>query len=589
MVRVITDEAGGLRLEAAAYSLAFPAGRPYAVLTDAAGAHWADLFLAGSIHTDRGMDDTALLQSPIVTESGDTVTVTVPAVSSRWQSRSMIFACCDDHFRGSIRVEGEGRPGDCHLFGGYYSGNVRAGVGPYRSGRGFATLFSPEPTRPERRAISAAEPAVLDVFGTAGPSQGHWLFTPPPFCYAVSLAAPGAGGDGTEVPAGPWLSMGLAVRPGEHQFAGFHYDGCEEAFSLRLTYEEQTQVAGTFETPAVLFQFGAPDPYAAIARYRERLEALGLVPASGGSAAAEPVRPAWWQEPIFCGWGAQCCLSNAGGGPAPALATQANYDRFLGELAAQGLHPGIVVIDDKWAAHYGTSEVDTVKWPDLKGWIAQRHAAGQKVLLWWKAWDPDGLPPEQCVRNAAGISVAADPTNPAYVQTLQQAVALMLGPDGYNADGFKVDFTARTPSGPGLTRHGEAWGVEMLHVLLDVLYKAAKAVKPDALVITHTPNPYFADVTDMIRLNDINTGAPVVPQMLHRARVAGAACPSLLIDTDNWPMPNRAAWRSFLEVQEGLGVPSLYFTTHVDSLEPLEPQDYEGLRQLWSNVRSRRA
>ncbi|MDF2626206.1 MAG: hypothetical protein K0R39_37 [Symbiobacteriaceae bacterium] len=584
MVRVVTDEKGGLRIEAAAYALTFSAGRTYATVTDAAGVQWAELFLAGSLHTDRGMDDTALLKAPVITTAGDTVTVTVPAVSSRWASREMRLVCCDEDFRASIRVEGEGRIGDCHLFGGYYSGNVRAGVGPFRSGRRFEALFNPEPTRPERRVVPAAEPAVLDVFGTAGPGQGHWFFTPPPFCYAVRVAAPEAAesGAGFEGGAGPWMTMGLAVQPGAYQFAGFHYDGCEEAFSLRLTYEEQTVVAGAFETPAVLFQFGAPDPYTGIARYRERLEGLGLVPAD----ATDLDRPSWWHEPIFCGWGAQCCLSNAGAGPAPALATQANYDRFLAELEAQGLAPGIVVIDDKWAAHYGTSEVDTVKWPDLKGWIAGRHAAGQKVLLWWKAWDPDGLPPEQCVRNAAGISVAADPTNPVYVETLRAAVSLMLGPDGYDADGFKIDFTARTPGGPGLTKHGAEWGVEMLHLLLDVLYKAAKQVKPDALIITHTPNPYFADVTDMIRLNDINTGAPVVPQMLHRASVAQAACPSRLIDTDNWPMPNRASWRSFLAVQEDLGVPSLYFTTHVDSLEPLEAEDYEGLRRLWSRVRA---
>ena len=53
--------------------------------------------------------------------------------------------------------------------------------------------------------------------------------------------------------------------------------------------------------------------------------------------------------------------------------------------------PGTVVIDDKWQSAYGTNEPDTGKWPDLKAWIAGRHARGQRVLLWWKAWDPEGL------------------------------------------------------------------------------------------------------------------------------------------------------------------------------------------------------
>jgi len=34
------------------------------------------------------------------------------------------------------------------------------------------------------------------------------------------------------------------------------------------------------------------------------------------------------------------------------------------------------------------------------------------VLLWWKAWDPEGLPPELCIRNPDGTPVAFDPTNP---------------------------------------------------------------------------------------------------------------------------------------------------------------------------------
>jgi hypothetical protein len=47
----------------------------------------------------------------------------------------------------------------------------------------------------------------------------------------------------------------------------------------------------------------------------------------------------------------------------------------------------------------------------------------------------------------------------------------------------------------------------------------------------------------MIRLNDmprIDDGAPfppIVPQMRYRAAVVRAACPDLLIDTDDWCVP----------------------------------------------------
>ena len=70
------------------------------------------------------------------------------------------------------------------------------------------------------------------------------------------------------------------------------------------------------------------------------------------------------------------------------------------------------MIDDKWQATYGGNEPDAAKWPDLRGWIADRHERGQHVLLWWKAWDPEGLPAELCIRRPDGVPVALDPTNP---------------------------------------------------------------------------------------------------------------------------------------------------------------------------------
>jgi hypothetical protein len=133
---------------------------------------------------------------------------------------------------------------------------------------------------------------------------------------------------------------------------------------------------------------------------------------------------------------------------------------------------------------------------------------------------------------------------------------------------LKIDFTARTPSGPALRRYGRQWGVTLLHRLLAIVYDEAKRTKNDALIMTNAPNPHFADVTDMIRLNDVNTRAPAVPQMTHRARVTAAACPGMLIDTDNWPMADPETFRAYVRAQPGLGVPSLYYATHLDRYPP---------------------
>ena len=168
--------------------------------------------------------------------------------------------------------------------------------------------------------------------------------------------------------------------------------------------------------------------------------------------------PAWWSEPIFCGWGAQCYLESKDTAIAATFATQENYDAFLAELEQNGVVPGTVVLDDKWQAAYGTNEPDKAKWPDLPGWIAGRHARGQHVLLWWKAWDPEGIDPELCISNPDGEPMAVDPSHPAARELLRVSVMRMLSADGLDADGLKIDFTARTPSGRALAKHGHALG-----------------------------------------------------------------------------------------------------------------------------------
>jgi hypothetical protein len=167
----------------------------------------------------------------------------------------------------------------------------------------------------------------------------------------------------------------------------------------------------------------------------------------------------------------------------------------------------------------------------------------------------------------------------------------LISPDGLDADGLKVDFTARTPSGQGLVHHGPEWGIALLHEQLKVVYDAVKHAKRDALVITQTPNLGFVDATDMVRLNDmlrLDDPGPipadaVVPQMRYRAAVAHAAVPELLIDTDDWAIPDKATWRAYLAEKPALGVPSLYYATHLDLTgEALDDDDYAALRRLFA-------
>jgi len=603
----------GLHVRTPFYGLWLPAGKPYALLADPRGAPWAELFLAPSLHTRGGLDDTTRLHPAQTSATAEGQRVTIDAESTAWASKRITLDCDPRRLLLSVAVEGRGQLTDVHLLGGYYSGDPRQGSGFFSSGADFRSVFNPEPWGSERRVRPADESTVLDVLGGPVPGKEHWFFTPPPFCLAVSRGAPPDSPD--ELPSGPWLTMGLAASAGDQHFTALHYDAVEAAFSLRLAYEGQTTVTGSFSAPSLVFGFDAPDPYTGIGAYVEALGDLGLL-----EPVPRPARPGWWSGPIFCGWGSQCILAATNGGRPRDYATQSRYDEFLSALSSRDLAPDTIVLDDKWQHQYATCVADPAKWPDLRGWIDSRHLEGRRVLLWWKAWDREGLPDDQCVRNAAGRPVAADPSNPAYEAVLRASVRRMLGPDGYDADGFKVDFSARTPSGPGMRRYGDSWGVELLHRLLAILYDEAKRTKHDALVMTHTPNPHFADVTDMIRLNDVNLRAPVVPQMTHRARVAAAACPQLLVDTDNWPMADPESFREYVGAQPRLGVPSLYYATHVDRFPPwtkerthvgwehylqlmaeagfpihesvasheeMTAQDYTAVREAWHAARSR--
>jgi hypothetical protein len=215
------------------------------------------------------------------------------------------------------------------------------------------------------------------------------------------------------------------------------------------------------------------------------------------------------------------------------------------------------------------------------------------VLLWWKAWDPGGLPLEECVLDAAGHPISVDPANAAYRSRLARILHDLLSADGMDADGVKVDFTQRAPSGRTLVAADGAWGIAGLHLLLSTLYRAAKAAKPDALVITHAVHPSFGDTCDMVRLNDIlkrdirGERVPAADQLIFRQKIAATTLPNHAIDTDQWPIQSRAEWLAYAELQPALGVPSLYYAERIDrSGETIRPEDLERIAASWNTYRA---
>jgi hypothetical protein len=545
-------------IETAAYRLDLEGNGAYARLSSADGSEqWLRLSLLAAADTVDARDETLALEEPVV----DGTTITVERRSTLWQRAGTRLVCRDDAVEVHAYVEGDGVLGALHLLGGRALSPV---TGFFPSGVNATELFTANPGDPGRLVLGAGESAAIGVNGDGLPGRGHWFFTPAPLVFAFRS------------PAGSWLGMSLPAHLDELRFAQAELRGGDRAAHLVLDYEGHTRVSSRFDAPVLVLTPGVADGYDAIARYR--------------TAAPVPARdvgsPHWWKEPIFCGWGAQCALSRQRRLPASELATQENYDAFLAALAEHDVVPGTIVIDDKWQTTYGRNEPDEAKWPDLKRWIAEHHARGQHVLLWWKAWDPEGLDPELCIRTSDGTPVTLDPTHPAARRLLERTMTELMSPDG-----LEVDFTARTPSGAGLAIAGDLWGISLLHELLRVVYVAVKNAKREALVITQTPHPSFVDVADMVRLNDMlrlddpDPLLPIVAQMRHRAAIARAACPELLIDTDDWAVPNKHEWRAYLDAKPELGVPSLYYATELDvSSEQLDDDDYEALRVAWGRA-----
>jgi len=573
---------GRLVVETRAYRLEVAATGAKATLSAPSGAYLATLRLLAAVDRVDRADETLDLLPPRVGDDG--ATIELERRSTAWEAAGTTLVCGDDALEVRTWVRGAGSVGDVHLLGGR---SLVPGLptGFLPSGSAFRSLFTPNPGDPDRLVRGAAESAVVGTSGDGEPGRGHWQFTPAPLYLAFATAA--VDDAEADVPDG-WLDVGVVAPVDELRFVQLRYRPAEGGFAFVLDYDGHTRVDGEFRPPPLLLTPGVESPYRGLRRHREDLVVRGAAP-----APAPRETPEWWLEPIFCGWGAQCHLGAASGRPAADFATQADYDAFLAHLEARGVVPGTVVVDDKWQAEYGTCTPDEAKWPDLRGWVAERRERGQHVLLWWKAWDPEGLPPELCVRDPDGRPVAVDPGNPAAREELARIVTDMLGRDGIDADGLKIDFTARTPSGHALSAHGPRWGIALLHELLAVVHRAAKAAKPDALVITHTPHPAFVDVTDMIRLNDMIRAEDrgpvpaVVRQMRYRAAVTRAACPELPIDTDDWCVPDLRTWRAYLDAKVDLGVPALYYVSNVDSTgEQLTDGDYDAIRRRWDAWRA---
>jgi hypothetical protein len=439
----------------------------------------------------------------------------------------------------------------------------------------FATVFNPQPVMPGTQRLASGVSQRITCATTFGPEVFNTFFAPPLYAYGIDDV----------------FSLGVVAPMNASGFNHFDFTSTS-GWGLELHYDGKTDVAGRWCSPAIRVA-ACSDAETGMSDYADYLRQTVIAPESSRDI------PAWAWRPMVCGWGQQTVwASEAQKGAVPSLGTpitpgaggfasQAAYGEIVRLLEERDLPYGTITVDMGWSRCLTIPVPDERKWPDMKGFIDRLHRKGKRVFLWLATWNAGSLDDALKMPHAQGLQDCCDPTNPVFRKHLAEAVTHAISPAGLNADGFKIDFTGDLPRGD-YQPAGKLWGLELLHDYLKLIHDAMKAAKADTVLETHCANPQFADVTEMIRLNDIfSSKEEIRMSMEFRARMARIALPGYPIDTDNDPFISRAAWMDYMRLQASLGLPSLYTLTHVSFTRPgipaeaILPGDWDEIRRIW--------
>lgn len=472
--------------------------------------------------------------------------------SGLWEKKEYRLTFTEAGFLYRMKVWGQGRVGRLNFFTG-------AGAERYKGSRyDFSRYFTPVALGGgnEARYFTPVQPGVLDL---------NYL-TPPLLCYPFNLE---------DIPQ--WFGLGLAARDGQYNFDSFYYqfhqDRAGGRFSLSTDFLDYTEVKDSWEAPGIV---GIPgdSEFTVLQNYSRWHYDSGYC--KKREAGNEP----FWYGPFFCGWGEQGRMDPE---DPFSRANEKDYQTMLKTLEELGLKPAAVIIDDKWQKSYGEALPDPGKWPDFRRFVDEQHEKGRKVVLWFKSWNCEGLPADECV-SIWSQPLGADPTNPKYQERLRQTLYKLLSADAgcYNCDGFKIDFANCMPLGKNLRIHEPGvYGIELLKRFFKLMYTCSKAAKPEALINCSCCHPYFAEVTDQGRLHDYCGGLRNSKQvMAFRKKLFSAAMPGVLLDTDSASFSNYRDTMEYMRYAPSLGVPDLYTLSSTPEVS-LTQEDWAEIRTLW--------
>lgn len=405
-------------------------------------------------------------------------------------------------------------------------------IGAYifrRNDNGFDTTnwdqyFSPEPDDYFRTN------PVVDL---RADRDQQWVFAPAPLNLSFKTKA-------------GWFSTGLLDLPDASIYSFKH-----NALWLDIPWHRiKLQRELLYQFPAIIITFNN-SPWDALADYARFVRQHSSKVQNRLKRA-----PGWWKRPLVSTWGEQ--RVNQVTDEHPNFNSQWVRDYVTQQRFALDSLDFNLIIESKWALNDGEA-VPSERFQDLRKLIDWCHDHGIKVILFWKAWKAEAraLPVRMGIIDREYID-ATHPLFESYVDSCCQ-VLFGNGPEQLDADGLKIDrlFLARDPSRANYANSNAGMGFREVYRYLYVFYQTAKKYKPDALLISSAIDPHFADVQDMVRVNDDWDNKMVREK---RARIITQALPGMLIDGDAADLPRGIALYHYV-TSAIYGVPSIQYLT----------------------------
>ena len=538
--------------------------------------------------------------------------------STLWEKIYMI-EIYNDYIEYSYKLLGEGKVTEMHFFEGIWEKNFEEDFyltkhfndnkkTPYqeystKSPINFQYVFNPEPNSYNKQNLNAYEYGLIGINSDLDYCGGNFIANPGIFTYLIS--------NNQE----EWITLGLSVPIKENTFSEFEYFGGKE-FGLNLNYWGLLNIKESYETPKIIISSNQSINQS-INQYITIIRNKNNVPKIKNKQIYN-----WWKAPILCGWGYQSYIgdlfrvrTNKPKDTAVYDAcTEKNYIEFIQDIDNFKLPWGTLIIDAKWFIEDALLTPDLEKWPNIRNFVDKLHKRDKKVLIWWGPWSTGGFDKNEVITyknpdnkrlfnregkfakfggKKNGDYLAPDISIENVKEKIRKKLHYLLSSDEdcLNLDGIKIDHIASVPSFYSLEYppySKKIAGTEFIKLYYDLIYETTKNIKKDALIIGQSPNPYFSDSFDMLRLGDIYSKKKnsVVSEMKFRKDMAILSNPNWLIDCDGWPLPSIEAAAEYLLYQTKLGVPSLYYTNFLDTTKDIIPSEYmDKLSYIWKEYR----